>query len=536
MILSVLLARDRFSLPGHFSIGVAFSVLLVGILGFAGRVFHWPFEYVKVLFALSGLIATYALSRYFAWDRHFYKPTKFSSTTLILFLFMVVFGILANFHSRHSVDDLSYLAYLTNWQHAQHLDFREVIYGVGTADSIRFWFGMFPISLAMIAEISHIHGLLLVGFYLEPFLITFAFLALYNLYEDFLPSQNQAIAALLMQFTFLFLIRQQHRFFFEQLSEDKVFAAFVLAPVFFLSIRYFLQSFHWRSGLFFFLSGLSLTLTHPIILAYSVFIVGVYATLETIIRKEYRKTVVIAFILAIIIAPSATLRFIDERWVDQNILGLKPGLTMPDTFNLDAVQDSFEIENLISYVEGTPFYGFNLDGIRIATNRAPQHPLLVFLSWSYLWILGIGLLWSIFNLKTFAVAPFIAATSLLVSLGAIPYTGWLLGYFVSARMLWRIPWMLPSWIDQFHSAAGVTRYIDNRFFQIYPSKAPEKTPFVCLTINNMFNIQLDTILNMFTNIKGSRQKHDLMDIEITFLDLRSWDIISKVRRNNPHAS
>jgi hypothetical protein len=26
---------------------------------------------------------------------------------------------------------------------------------------------------------------------------------------------------------------------------------------------------------------------------------------------------------------------------------------------------------------------------------------------------------------------------------AIPYTGWLVGYFVSARMLWRVPWMLP---------------------------------------------------------------------------------------------
>ena len=102
-------------------------------------------------------------------------------------------------------------------------------------------------SLAMLAKISHLHGLLLVGFYLEPFLIILAILAMYALYEDLLSSQDQAIAALLIQFTFFFLIRQQHRFFFEQLSEDKVFAAFVLAPVFFLSVRYFLESFHWRS-------------------------------------------------------------------------------------------------------------------------------------------------------------------------------------------------------------------------------------------------------------------------------------------------
>jgi hypothetical protein len=47
------------------------------------------------------------------------------------------------------------------------------------------------------------------------------------------------------------------------------------------------------------------------------------------------------------------------------------------------------------------------------------------------------------NIKKHAVAPFIAATSALVVFSAIPYTGWLIGYFVSARMLWRTPWMIP---------------------------------------------------------------------------------------------
>jgi hypothetical protein len=122
---------------------------------------------------------------------------------------------------------------------------------------------------------------------------------------------------------------------------------------------------------------------------------------------------------------------------------------MPDTFNLDAVRDSFEIDNLISYIDGTPFYGFDLDRIRIVATRAPQHPLEVFLSWSYLWILGLGFLWSLFNLKKNVVAPFVAASSLLVLLCAIPYTGWLVGYFVSARMLWRVPWMLPTGLIAF---------------------------------------------------------------------------------------
>jgi len=70
--------------------------------------------------------------------------------------------------------------------------------------------------------------------------------------------------------------------------------------------------------------------------------------------------------------------------------------------------------------------------------------LQTFFSWSYLWILGLSFLWGLFNLKKKTVAAFVAATSLLVLLCAIPYTGWLFGFLVSARMLWRTPWMFSA--------------------------------------------------------------------------------------------
>jgi hypothetical protein len=72
-----------------------------------------------------------------------------------------------------------------------------------------------------------------------------------------------------------------------------------------------------------------------------------------------------------------------------------------------------------------------------------ENPVQTFFSWSYLWLLVLGLVWAIFNLRKKIIAPFIAATSLLVLLCGIPYTGWLVGYFVSAGMLWRSPWLLP---------------------------------------------------------------------------------------------
>jgi hypothetical protein len=464
--LSLLLARERFSLPTHFVSGLALSVFWVDFFGFTGRVFHWSFEDVKILFAISGLLILLLLVRYSVSHRPLYKPAGFSGKTLVLMLFMIVFGILANIPHEHSTDDFSFIAYLTTWQHAQRLDFREVIYGIGTADSLRFWWGMFPMSLALLAEISNLHGLLLVSFYLEPFLIIVVSLATYALSEDLLASQDQAIIATLLQFTILFLLRQVYQpgmMLLTRPSDDKVLAAFVLAPIFFLALRYLLEAFHWRSGLFFLLTGSSLALTHLIILAYSVFIVGVYAVIETIIRKEYTKLGIVTILLILILAPSASLRFIDDVWITRSIFRMEPTVDLQDTFSLDAAREESEtVDTLIADVEGTPFYGFTLERIQILLNGVPKNPLLILLSWSYIWVLGLGFLWSLFNLKRDTTAPIIAATSFLVLLCAIPYTGWLVGYFVSARMLWRSPWLLPIGLICFVLVREIFRMIKSR--------------------------------------------------------------------------
>jgi hypothetical protein len=436
VIISLFLAGEKLSLLTHLISGLAFSVLFVGILGMLGRVFHVPFEYVKVFFALTGLIVLLVFAIKYRIKDHLFKPSHLSITTLILLLLMIAFGIIINFLSRTTGDDQTYLAYLTSWQHAQPLNFQEVYFASGNADSIRFWLSVFPMSLALLAEISGLHGLMLIGLYLEPFLIIIAILATYDLYEDLLQSEQQAILAVLLQFTFLFLLRgyqQPGLTFFNRLSEDKVFAAFILFPIFFLALRLFLEYFTLQSSIFVLLAGLSLAITHPVILAYSVFIVGLYAGIVTFIGKNYKKFLVVVILLTVIILPPALLRFINVPSASSI------------TYDLESALDAGAgIETRISYLAGTPFYGFNLDRIKILPeDNAPENLLRAFLTKSYLWTLGLGFLWSLFNIKRKTVAPFIAASSSLILLSAIPYTGWIIGYFVSARMLWRTPWLLP---------------------------------------------------------------------------------------------
>lgn len=438
MAVSLFLLGKRFTLPAHFTSGLAISVLLISFLGLLGRTFNLPYGFIKPVFALTGLAALLLLTKQLYTERELYKRKKISLITLASLLSIVAFGIFINLQSRFGGDDLSYLAYLTNWQHAQPLNFQEVLFESGELDSIRFWLAMFPMNLAFLAEISRLHGLLLLGLYLEPYLVIVSIIAIYNLYEDLLREELLTVGALLLHFTFFVLLqgtRQPGSTFFIRLSEDKVFAAFILAPVFFLVIRHFLESFTLRSGIFAFLSGLSLALTHPIILAYSIFITGLYVSIMTIVERNYKKFSIVITLLIIIVLPSVFLRFIDGPLTARYAVDLQSALDAYGNFS----------ETRFSYIEGTPFYGFDLERIKIQTNESKQeNPLQEFLSWSYLWLLGAGFLWSLFNLKKKrTIAPFIGATSLLVLLCGIPYTGWVLGYFVSAGMLWRSPWLLP---------------------------------------------------------------------------------------------
>jgi hypothetical protein len=336
---------------------------------------------------------------------------------------------------RFGEDSQSYLAYLTNWRHADPLNFNDVIFGTGGTGPIRFWLALFPMNLAFIAEISNLHGLLLLGIYLEPFLLVSALLVSYILYEDLLQSEYLSIAALLLQFTFLFMLMNSHQpgaAFFMRQAEDKGFAAFILAPVFFIAIRRLLESCTPLSIAFTLLIGWALALTHPVILTFTVLIAGFYVSQVTFLQKDSKKFVVIGALLVLIMLPPAILRFIEVPSADQYV------------FDLDSALDTRGIKIRISPIEGTVFYGFNLQIIKILAWRGfLEGPIRAVLESSYLWVLGIGFIWGLFNLSKRNVAPFVVAASSLVILCAIPYTGWLLGYLVSARMLWRAPWMFP---------------------------------------------------------------------------------------------
>ena len=439
---SMILIGNRFTLLSHVTSGLTLSIFLVSSLGVMGRIVHLPFAFIKPTFFAAGLFAFLALTLHWRSTQQLFKPKNYSLLFIVLFLFVIVFGALISLTSRFGGDDYTYLAYLTNFQHSTRLSFGEVIFGSGDLEPFRFWLAMFPMNQAFLAELSGLHGVLLLGYYLKPVLVIISMLALYNLFKDLLRSDHHAIIALLLQAAFLFPLlgrRQPGNVFFLLAIEDKSFAAFTLAPVFFLAVTCCLESLTLRRGIFVLLCGWCLALTHPIILAYTIFIASMYVAIVTIPGKNYKIFSILLILLFLIISPSASLRF-------PSLYGARIRAGFDLETALTASPDKTSVGDRISFIEGTPFYGFNPDQIRLQFDEglAPSW-LTSILSWLFLLLLVLGFLWSLPKLKggENAIAAFVAGSSLLVLLCAIPYTGWLVGYFVSARMLWRAPWLFP---------------------------------------------------------------------------------------------
>jgi hypothetical protein len=483
-ILSFLTIKERLSIIFHCITGFMFSVFLVSALGMLGRIFHYSFITLKFNFYITSILLFIALIIYLIRfpDRKLFLKEKIELRIIMAILVLIIFAIIVNFLSRTTGDDQSYLAYLTSWRDSATLSFSEVYFGLGFRDSKRFWLSVFPMNLALIAEISGLHGLLLIGLYIEPFMAGFAILAAYLLYKEFLKSNTLAISAVFLQMTFLFFLRdyqQPGQSFFNRLSEDKAVAAFILAPIFFLAARYLTQKFSLRTIVLFVLSGWSLTLTHPIILAYSIFIGTGYALLTAIVQKKSLKNLLaIVFLAILIVTPGASLRFVDDG-------------TSRISYELDdALEVGAGIETRISFIPNTPFYGFNPDRVKISTLNILEDKNIIQASfiWSYVGILSLVFVWALFRIRKEDTAPLLLTSSLLVLLALIPYTGWLIGYFVSARMLWRIPWVFPIGLAAFVLLKEIFNFLHKKFATYLPDSKTVRDKLFLLTAFAIFLI------------------------------------------------
>ena len=305
-------------------------------------------------------------------------------------------------------------------------------------NTTRFWIVSTLFGQAFLADISNIPGLILLSGYYEPFLALISIICFYDLARILGVSQRSAMASVAVQVAFMALFSDYLHPgapFFHQLSTDKATAAFIFTPVF-ISNAIQLQEKSSKSFIInFLLSGLSLTFMHPVISAFAVFIVGVI-TLLGINRDNLKKHLLVIILAFVILTPQIGVRMIKNE--AQPIIPT----------SMSNIDQSIGIESLITKLGDTPFYGFNSKILEMHIPYAERLPVSApQLSWIWIIVPVLTVLLSLKGSRNNCLKQYILATTLLVMLAGIPFTGWILGYFVSAWMLERTTWLYPFGIS-----------------------------------------------------------------------------------------
>jgi hypothetical protein len=451
-VYGLIVDRSAFTFS-HITFGFVISHLIFAMLGTMGRFFHFSFETIKLLMAVTGtvLLFLYLLPILRNGIKFQIKPIRKSDLLpAVLMLVVSLAACLIVIQRVLTDDDLTYLAYITNWQNSLHLDFNDVIFGTSELVHPRFWLMSAPFAQALLADISNVPGILLISGYYEPFLVVLSVLCWYELARALKFSPRAAGASSMLQLAFLLLLSEYLHPgspFFTQLSADKATAAFILAPVFFQSLVRSLERPAKFSYVMPGLTGLSLTLMHPVILAYSVFIGGIFVLLNWRRVGISQKIILIATLLAILL-PQVSLRF----------ASVSSQAEIPFSSQELPVQGG--LENMVKRWGDTQFYGFNPSILDMKLPFAEKIPLpqpIAARGW-----LVFPFLAAAFALRKFrkqVSAQFILACSLLGVLAWFPISGWIIGYFLSAWMLERALWLFPFGLSAVYALSGIREII-----------------------------------------------------------------------------
>ena len=444
-LLFILLRRadePGIKIPTLIPIGFSFSTLLIGLIGLVGRFLGFSFVLVKFVFAFISLIELIALTK--IYPKLFHRNTGLFSSLresinnpplLVALFFGVMFLVNA---ALFFIDDWTYLAYLTEWQHSTHLNFTEVIFGTTATDPSRFWLALYPMGQALISDLSGIPGILLLGHYLEIYLVIIAILAMYHFARTLGLSRNSAGFSVLIHIVLLsWIVGGAHNpvgfWFFLHMAEDKVSATFILAPVLFSLLFSFISRPHKHNYLLVLLAGISLTLTHPITLFYVVCIMFGVVILSWMMRRiTWFDIIKIMVAIMIWMIPYVVVR-----------LSNHPSMAnIP--FDAEHAEGTLTVDILLN-IGSDGLYGMDPEVLMfLDANVNPEIYMgyQLFRSIPIIVILIAGLI-GITKIKQGNMHLYILMSVALILLSLIPYTGRLLGYLVSARMLFRASWFAP---------------------------------------------------------------------------------------------
>lgn len=444
VLLFLLLKREDesdFDLRGILPIGFAFSVTIIAVIGLLGRIAGFSFGIVRDIFATAGVVELILLV--------LFKPNIGVSKSHLLetfradirnppLLLALLLATLMTFHdSLFFIDDTTYLAYLTNWQYSSHLGFQNIVQGGNVIEQARFWLALYPMGQALLSNLSGVPGILLLSNYLELFLVPIAVITAYWFALTLGLSRKAAGFAALIQVTlYTWMVGEQFpvgMWFYQNMAEDKVSATFLLAPVFIFFVFRFIKNPIKINLTLILISGLGLTFTHPVILFFTCVLVSGVSLIAFFEKMlGWRRVLQLFLLFGMLMVPYLGIRLSGDQSQAQ----------IP--FDAESAQASFQIERYTNVINDT-FYGLNPEVLKFF-DIPPE--TVVYIAFQFIRMIPIYLailagILAFVNIRKGPLYWYILSCVLLVFFVTLPYTGWLFGYFVSARLISRASWFSP---------------------------------------------------------------------------------------------
>jgi len=405
-------------LPG----GLTLSVAVTGLLGFTGSVLGLPTGFVTGGLFAVGWVGIVLLAR--RGGVVVKRPARPDSDALLdaaaLGVALLVTGWLCIAPVLGS-DDLTHVARVTAFQQRSHLGFGGIAFGGDNVIAPRYWLAFWPLCEAILSSLASVQPLELTTNHLGGLLGVAAGLAVFGLARTLGLTRRLAVVAVIAQSAGLLLMAARDQpgvLFFNRVTEDKFVAFFVLAPAVLQTIAAHFGRPSRGSLARVALAWSALVFSHATSLGMVALVAGGFCALELLFGTRREAALVLALIVPLTGA-AAMVRFVPHVYLDRVY------------FDVQSAAEDQEVtagrKRRIAVVRGTRFYGIGPAAVG-ATGR----------------VLGATVL-----LVALACAPrrrdarYVAAALGTVTIGVVPYTGWILGALLTPFHLWRMVSLAP---------------------------------------------------------------------------------------------
>ena len=126
----------------HLTFGFVISHLLIASAGTIGRLVHVSFGLLRDFMMALGMVLLLLYLLPIASKGISVRINRTLIARVASVLPFILIGVLSGLITTQRIlsdDDLTYLAYITNWQHSPRLDFDDLLFGTGQLVQPRFW-------------------------------------------------------------------------------------------------------------------------------------------------------------------------------------------------------------------------------------------------------------------------------------------------------------------------------------------------------------------------------------------------------------